>query len=441
MARRKRTNELTAGLFVILGLAGVIGVVVWLGASGWLRASHQRVVFYARMDGGQLGLQEGSDVKVNDAEVGQVKRIETDPRSGRTYYHVDIEHPDVRVYANAAAQAGGPLIGGASIVIRNTGDPNQPLADAEHPVELAGGLTQAFATLAGTLQEELDKSDRNALLGQIDLMVRNLAAETDPGAAEGLMARMRTSAATMNEITARVNRELSRGGDSLLSRILDFVSVALSAGRNVERQSDPDVSGSLMAKVRTSATDLTGITGSIRTQTDPNVTDSAMHNLVHTTRNLREFSEEEIADILTKLRDSNTEILKVTRDLSAVTGEVRTTVMVHRDNIDSLIDNMAQVSSNLKAASQEIRRAPWRLLHRPEDRELKSQNIYDAARSFAEGATQLDQAVAKLQGLAADAPEGIRADDPMLQRVREQLQESFQKFNKAEQALWEELQQ
>jgi methyl-accepting chemotaxis protein len=154
---------------------------------------------------------------------------------------------------------------------------------------------------------------------------------------------------------------------------------------------------------------------------------------------ISQYARTDVADLLADLRAANTEILKITRDFSTVSEQTKQLMLVNRDNIDELIDNMVQVSDNLKATSKDVRRSPWRLLHQPDPKELHSQNIYDAARSFANGAEQLDQAVAKMTNLAKASPQGIPVDDPTLGKIREHLEQTFEKFGKAEQALWQEL--
>jgi methyl-accepting chemotaxis protein len=158
-----------------------------------------------------------------------------------------------------------------------------------------------------------------------------------------------------------------------------------------------------------------------------------------TAQQIRKYTKEDVADLLAKLREVNTEILKIAKDFASVSSEVKEVVLLHRGNVDEMIDNMALVSANLKATSKEIRRNPWRLLYKPDEKELHSQNIYEAARAFVNGAEQLDQAVAKMTGLAKAHPEGIPSDDPTLLKVRAHLEETFGKFSKAEQALWKEL--
>ena len=78
-------------------------------------------------------------------------------------------------------------------------------------------------------------------------------------------------------------------------------------------------------------------------------------------------------------------------------------------------------------------RNPWRLIHKPEEPEIRSQNIHDAARAFSNGAEQLDQALAKLKAVDPKtvAPEQIK-------KIQDHLRKTFENFSKAEQALWKE---
>jgi len=133
------------------------------------------------------------------------------------------------------------------------------------------------------------------------------------------------------------------------------------------------------------------------------------------------------------------DIQAAAKNIKEVSDVVRGLITDNRDNLDEFIDNLAHTSLNLKAASEEIRRNPWRLLHKPSDKEQRSANLYDAARAFSLGAAELDQAVAKLTTLAKRHPTGLPADDPQVKRVRKRVEEAFEKFKKAEEALYKEL--
>jgi uncharacterized protein YoxC len=105
--------------------------------------------------------------------------------------------------------------------------------------------------------------------------------------------------------------------------------------------------------------------------------------------------------------------------------------------IDRIISNITELSVSLKLASQEVRRAPWRLLHKPTEKESRIQAIVDSAGAFAAGAERLDIAASRLQNLAADPEEKL--DQDRIERMVLELDASFQQFQKAEQKFWEEL--
>ena len=102
-----------------------------------------------------------------------------------------------------------------------------------------------------------------------------------------------------------------------------------------------------------------------------------------------------------------------------------------------MIVNLKETSDHLKAASKDIRRNPWRLFYQPTLEEASQANVFDAARSFSEAATKLDDALARLQTISQDGKTTV--DDKQLKGLRDQLQQSFSQFSKVESALWEQL--
>ncbi|MBS3821284.1 MAG: hypothetical protein GVY16_07165 [Planctomycetes bacterium] len=164
-----------------------------------------------------------------------------------------------------------------------------------------------------------------------------------------------------------------------------------------------------------------------------------MHNLANSSETIDQYVQDDLGKLLSEFRNIATSILVTATNLQDTTGHVKMLMASNYDNIDEMIANMTLVSANLKAASKEIRRNPWRLLQQPSEKKLQTTDIYDAARAFDSGATQLDSALAKLKSLKR-----MDTDDPevqtQLKRVRQHLLESFKEFQKVEQRLWEELQ-
>ncbi len=144
------------------------------------------------------------------------------------------------------------------------------------------------------------------------------------------------------------------------------------------------------------------------------------------------------------------------RDIPAITEQVQKTIakadaaldeaekalsnlkeLGEDERIDRIISNVSEISTNLKLTSQEVRRAPWKLLYKPSEREAKVQAIVDSAGAFAAGAERLDSASLRLQKLMADSDEEL--DPEKIERMVSELQSSFEQFQEAEKKFWDEL--
>ncbi|MHC4458921.1 MAG: hypothetical protein ACYS0I_17910, partial [Planctomycetota bacterium] len=97
------------------------------------------------------------------------------------------------------------------------------------------------------------------------------------------------------------------------------------------------------------------------------------------------------------------------------------------------------VSVNFKLTSQEVRRAPWKLLYKPSQKEFKIQSLVDSAGAFAAGAERLDSTALRLQKLMATMDDKELIDKNQIKSMVSELEASFEQFQIAEQNFWEEL--
>ncbi|MGC9454497.1 MAG: MlaD family protein [Phycisphaerae bacterium] len=394
---RKQRNELAAGLFVTVAVLLTVAVILWLGAAEVFKPARQKAFFAVEESVGSMGLSKGSAVEIAGTEVGKITEVRLQPDQKQALYIADIHRDDVTIYSDAKARVQG-LLGESTLVITDRGSAEAGPADEENPVRLTGGLTQAMADIAKaaemlrgiaeTVRETIGPAEGEGVLAVVERIIERL-----DGASENVL-----------EITANLRHETERTEDAL------------------------------MGKVHGTMDDVRAIAADARPKLEETLT-----SVRNTAGTIERYTEEDIAQILAKLRDVNDEVLQIARDFSEVSSAAKETMLINRAKVDEMIDNMTLVSANLKAASTEIRRNPWRLLYRPEDRELRSQNIYDAARAFSSGAQQLDQALTKLQGLAEAHDGALPADDPALEEIQSQIRATFSEFTKAEQKLWEEL--
>jgi len=393
---RKQHNELVAGTVVLAALAAALGVVLWLGAADVFSGRAQRAFFYVNLADGPAGLMVGSAVNAADRPIGKVVEIRLDVAGKRALYVVDVDDKQARIHSDAQVRVSAGLLGGNTLSVMSFGSDDKPLADKQNAIRVVGGLDQAMTDLAAsakriseTINKELDVASDTSAINRV----------------HAVLGALQQASADVAKLAASVSHE-----------------------------ADCKAEGAILAKLHGIVNDVGDMTADAKPKLEKTMTAVAA-----VAEQMEAYSRKDVAELLAVLRQTNTKVLAIAEDLHSVTGQTRQLMTVNSSRIDETIDNLSQVSADLKATAKEVRRAPWRLLYQPKPGELHSQNIYDSARAFSSGAEQLDQALTKLTGLAKANPEGLRSDDPELQKVREQLEEAFTNFSKVEQALWKEL--
>ena len=382
---QKRSSELIVGIFVVGALAAAIGVLVWLGAADMLLSHGQEVGFTLPRDRGSIGLVTGSAIKVNDTYLGKISRIQYDAEHGQTVYIARLERKDVRVYRDARASAVAEFIGVPAVVIENFGTVAAGEASAVNGVS----LDEAPNAMLRQAQDALGYGDQQKK--QFQEIIANAALASE----------------RVKVIADKVACEVNDGEENTVMRRVKTILVSLQSG----------------------AADAAGILAKVRPDVEDTI--AAIHL----------YTKTDLAAILADVRKAETGIIAVIADVQTVSAKARDLVATNADNIDQTIINLKSTSTNLDAAAKEIRRNPWRLMQTPDNRELRSQNLYDAARVFAEGAGQLGDAMTRLEAIRKAHGDAAAANDPDVQKMLKSLQLSSERFHQAEEKLWKELQQ
>jgi ABC-type transporter Mla subunit MlaD len=114
-----------------------------------------------------------------------------------------------------------------------------------------------------------------------------------------------------------------------------------------------------------------------------------------------------------------------------------------RPNIRKAMANMRLTSDQLKLASIEVRSQPWRLLHEPDTKELATQVLYDATRSYAAAASDVRAASEALSQVSLAQRAGPTMTDADLAKsladLSVRLRASMESFATAERKLLETL--
>ena len=110
-----------------------------------------------------------------------------------------------------------------------------------------------------------------------------------------------------------------------------------------------------------------------------------------------------------------------------------------KPNIQRTLANLRLGSDQLRDTLVEVRRAPWRLVYRPDMRELNYELLYDSARSYAGAVSDLRATTESIESLLASESSDPALRDATLEQLLIQLKGAHENFNEAEQAFMEQL--
>lgn len=394
-------NNLLAGMLVVVCILTAVVVIVMLGG-GLERLGKQDYAVRFSVVEGATGLEKGSRVMVGGQQVGVVKFIEfeIDADGSATGVGVTITvDKKIKLQRGAVALLISPLLGGSGTInFQTTGD--------------------------------------GAPLGANDVIEGRIAPPT-------MLAQ-----AGYGEEQANQVRNIIRNVNEASEKINTFMDDARVIGGDV-RAKWPDWSARLDSILKNSDDTMAkgpGIAQSIedRVASVREIVDLARDYLVENRQGVRDTitsfkniggdGEKFMARLNNELVDKAAGFLDEGRSALKNADEAFASAKGLLDeqspNIRRTMANFRLASDQLTATLGEVRRSPWRLLYRPDKRELEYELLYDSARSYAAAVSDLRTAAETLHVLStgpAAAGDAARAAD-----VARQLDGSFDKYKEAE---------
>ncbi len=444
----KQRHTLTVGVVTLVVVLTIFLILIWISrrVGGDMRELTVRFKSTPAMP----SLVPGSPVLVGGQRVGRIVRASLEPHVPQPSadgpsdkaapacpaYDV-IVHAEIRsdliLRSDCQVVAEGPPLGGDGIVkidLGATGDglPPDSVIDGADP----GG----FGAILSTLQAEFDGTNPGSLLGQIK-------AQLDPDGTASLMAKLLQSMSDINTLTAALSKELGDAEkETLLAKIhaiADNINMATGALRAEFDTQKPTVLLSKIHLALDSVNDDLATISSVLKTNEPIINRTFQHVETTTENIARETDATKSDSLMAYFKKAGTQLNAALDDINVVTGTPRQVVVLNRENINKLLANFKEASDHIKTGVKYVVRHPWRLLNEPPATEMKQQAIFDAARSFAEAAGQIDDAAAQLRALAEIHQGAIPADSPDLARIQADLKRTQEKYAQAERELWQQL--
>jgi ABC-type transporter Mla subunit MlaD len=395
-------NALKAGMFMIVSVALIIGVIVAIKGVGRLTESSELRSASFTLADNIGGLRVGDDVRVGGLKVGVVKELNFEPSGGPSgsprivvWFTVPTRVPlkqDTRVRIEST------VTGSSNLNIDELGT-GPALASGQMLVGAPSQLNSLLAT-AGNVAPEVKG------------LISDVRTTTIPKVNDTVVAFKGTA----THGTAFIKDLRSKLGpmQEKYNAVADAGAGALGAFRDVFGESKGDLKGTFA--------NVNAATGSLKEKL-PGILEKVDTGIAK--------AQVTLDGVNGSLKD----IQAVAANTKDITATGRSVVVGNRGKLDSMIASLKTTGDNLKAASMEIRHSPWRLLYKPGAGEVQNLNLYDSARQFAEGASALSDAAAALR----DAVKDPNADPQQVRQLMDKLDRSFDHFNGVESELWKQV--
>jgi ABC-type transporter Mla subunit MlaD len=412
MAKRSADN-VKAGVFVLLTLAIAVAITITLaGARELLTPAHIYVVRFSLAEG-VAGLQPGAKVLVGGWERGTVRQVAYDDPQMPTAIEVRIGiDPKLAVYTDAVAYLDRPLLGsrgtlnfvslgGAEGATRlNEGDVLEGAIAAPDVLARAGyGPVQARQ-----LQDIMARADD--LTQRFDRIVADIE--------EGVVPGIRQAATDVETLVADARERSGLWFDNIDTVTNNAVTVTEDARAGLDEARDLVAQFQEMVEANREAIDNTIANAEEASETVNDILDRAESETLAMVNGLLEDGRAGVNEARATIEKADTLLIEQTPEIRMALANARL------------------ATEQLRLTMGEVRRTPWRLLYRPNKKELEFELLYDATRSYASAVSDLRAASASLEAVVASGRDTTADGQPVDSLVAE-VNAAFERYQAAEQ--------
>jgi len=432
---QKKSNEVVVGITVLVVLALTIYIVVALADWSSLVTDYQKITVKVDYKIGLKGVSTGSPVHLGGFKIGQITKTfvcseKQKDESGSDTDSVCVAfvmkipaHYHLRDDCQLMPQSN--MLGGQAILsIESLGVKGKVIGNGD-TVKLS--LAEDVLT---ALKKEFDAQDPDSLLARLKY-------EVNRDKEDSIVAALVSTAGNLRSITAKIKQEVSDDEQqkNLMSKVHSIVDRLNTVSEHIKVQLDSGNKEAAMAKLNSALDKLNSAIGEIDALIKGNK--AGITNMVDSLEKVAARLKDDIPTIsekIQKMLDKG----QVALDNAAMALE-KIKGIVNDDRVEKLINDVAEIAVNLKLTSREVRRAPWKLLYKPKEKEMKIQGLVDSAGAFAAGAERLDSAAQQLKKAVTELGGKQPADEGALEQMLTELKTSFEQFQKAEKKFWEQM--
>jgi ABC-type transporter Mla subunit MlaD len=427
-ASDRMRNNVRAGVFVLVTLLLIMAVIFLLGdVKQYFAAPRSYVVTYP-VESGVKNLSQGSVVRVGGINMGRVSsvRLITPEAPDAPARMIEVSFTlsrDVHLFSNAGISVQAPLIGSeAWLDITSLGgtdlDPEATLlTDGQHLAGAAGGTM--LDTLLGANARRVDNILTNVESGTEFFAALPALYDED----------FRPILKNVEEATDDARSVLSDLNDNRWHVWADQVSTIMTRATALADSLDQALA-SADGLIQDGRTVIGENRESIRRSMEN--LDASSAAVQEITARVRDETIDKVHGLLATGQDGLDQAVAV---LNAVSRDYD----VWSTDLSDTMSNASLASQQLKIASVEIRRSPWKVLYRPSADELEHELLYEAARSFALAASDLKAASIATQRMLDNHADQFQAEPELVKKVTKNLLDPLEQYERAQLRLFEVL--
>ena len=470
----KKQDNVKAGLFVLLGIILALVVIFTLADISRFTQTKKPVKVFYQLAVGVQGLKPGAAVTLGDQPVGEIQSIE--PYSPPKKHEDGTEHilgltvtmliPEkITIYWDAQIELVVPPLGsGTRLNIASVGGSigiqSQAQRDAmEYTTSntMPATVVPDWSLATGQKRSELTNKDLLALYpGPVDAIPGAIAGSPlvrDMTVNMGIESKQRQEIQIIFENVAAITSSLRTDLPQITTRAKTVMGNADTLV--TKAQGSIDSLNKSLDHIKTVTSDIAANSKEWNTKIGKILdrADNAMGKLDALVESQQQTVKDSLANIKTATADAKdllaglkgntldqlniamTSVKQTAENLKSSSAKIRDFVAGAKPVLENTLANAQISAEQMNLATVEIRRSPWRLLHTPSEEELETDNLYDAARSFALAAGALQAASASLDAVVQQQ----NSDPKQVQEMVQHLSTIFDKFKSTEKIFWDTL--
>ncbi|MDG2054583.1 MAG: hypothetical protein P8J86_07740 [Phycisphaerales bacterium] len=407
----RNKNNFKAGAFILASLILLIVVIVILAPlRKWFESgSHYQVEF--PITSGVNGMNAGSSVLIGGVSSGEIETVKPnvlkDGQLKTITVSFEVYDTSIKIYRNAKIQVASPLIGSSPwLSITDTGSETPEDKDPKFTGKPITG------TATGMLDNLLGASGASALTESL-VNIEKITAELAVAGGVLEWALGQPGSADVEQMLKSL-RSASDEADQMLAELLSSWSGW-----------DEDVSV-ILSDARTLVANLNTVLAA---------NESRINSLIANTDDITAQINEAVPGIRKQLTDLLGQGDEAMHSANEVLMQVQNDYQGWAIDIGELLANLSLAGQQLKLATVEIRNNPWKILYRPEAKEMQHELLYETVRQFAFAAADLKASAQSLERLQTKGNAEAIGNDPTTRRLMENLTRSASQYEKVQEQL------